>query len=71
MDLRKIVKAARDQGWREDRTTRGHLRLTPPDMSQKPCTFSGTPGDVRAIRNFLTCLKHSGLAWPPPGKGQR
>ena len=71
MDLRQIAKAAKEQGWREDRTKSGHPRFWPPDRTKKPCTFSGTPGDVRAIRNFLTCMKHSGLVWPPPGKGQR
>jgi hypothetical protein len=71
MDLRLIVKAAKEQGWREERTTKGHLRLVPPDPTKRPCVASGTPGDARAIRNFLAQCRRSGLVWPPPGKGQR
>lgn len=70
LTLRDIAKAARDQGWREDKTSKGHPRFTPPNLTKKPCTFSGTPGDQRAIRNFVTCMKHSGLIWPPRGKGR-
>lgn len=71
MDLKRIIGAAKDQGWREERTTKGHLRLVPPDRTKPACVFSGTPGDVRAIRNFLAACRRSGLVWPPPGKGQR
>ncbi|MFL5737323.1 MAG: hypothetical protein ACJ76P_08290 [Actinomycetota bacterium] len=66
LDLASIETAAREQGWRIDRTTAGHPRFTPPDVTKRPCTFSGTPGDVRAIRNFLSCLRKSGLVWPWP-----
>jgi hypothetical protein len=71
MDLRKIIEAAEDQGWRQERTKKGHLRLVPSDKSKDPSLFSGTPGDVRAIRNFLAHLRRNGLVWPPPSKGQR
>lgn len=71
MDVRKIVKAAKSQGWHEDRTTRGHVRLTPADKAKEPSIFSGTPSDVKAIRNFLSHLRRNGFIWPPPGKGQR
>lgn len=64
MGLRELEKAAREQGWRIDRTAKGHPRFTPPDVTKKPCTFSGTPGDQRAIHNFLSCLKKSGFIWP-------
>ena len=71
MDLKTILKAAKEQGWREERTKKGHVRLIPSDRTKPACVFSGTPGDVRAIRNFLGALRRSGLVWPPPGKGQR
>jgi hypothetical protein len=64
MNLRDLEKAARDQGWVVGRTTKGHPRFTPPDLTKRPCLFSGTPGDRRAIHNFLACLRRSGFIWP-------
>jgi hypothetical protein len=64
MDLRDPQRAARDQGWQIDRTKKGHVRFTPPDVTKRPCVFSGTPGDQRAIHNFLSCLRRSGFIWP-------
>jgi hypothetical protein len=68
LDLKSIKKAALDQGWVEDVTSAGHPRFTPPDKTQRPCTYAGTPGDQRGIRNFLGCMKRSGLLWPAPKK---
>lgn len=69
MDLRGIEKAAREQGWDVGRTTKGHRRFVPPDPTKKICIFSGTPGDRRAIHNFLADLRRQGFTWPwPPMK---
>ena len=71
MDLRDLQKSAKEQGWRLDTTTKGHPRFTPPDVTKKPCTFSGTPSDQKAIKNLMTCLKHSGFIWPWRKRGAR
>lgn len=71
LEYRDIEQAAREQGWRPDRTTKGHPRLWPPDASKPPCVFSGTPGDVRAIKNFLSQCRRKGLIWPWPPRGGR
>ncbi len=71
MDIRKIEKAAREQGWRVERTKKGHWRFIPPDPNKKIVLGSGTPGDQRAIRNLLANLKREGFIWPwPPRKGK-
>jgi hypothetical protein len=69
LEFRAIERAAKDQGWTSDRTARGHRRLRPPDPSMKPCIYGGTPGDRRAIRNFLSDCRRSGLIWPWPQRG--
>ena len=47
MDLRKIVKAAKEQGWEVSRTTKGHPRFKPPDPTKVIVIGSGTPGDQK------------------------
>jgi hypothetical protein len=72
MELRDLEKAARRQGWKVDRTTKGHPRFTPKDPTIQAEVFSGTPSDWRAIHNFLAALKRKGFLWPPPqGKGKK
>jgi len=64
MDLRDIERAAAEQGWKIDRTARGHPRFTPPDRTDEIIVGSGTPSDVRALRNLLARLKRAGLVYP-------
>ena len=64
MDLRDIVKAAREQGFRVDRTSKGHWVFYHPDPKVAPIYFSGTPGDWRAIHNLLGKLRRAGFIWP-------
>jgi hypothetical protein len=71
VDLRDVEKAAKQQGWRVDRTTKGHVKFTPSDPTVPPEVFSGTPSDWRAIHNLLAALKRKGFLWPPPGKGKK
>lgn len=68
MDLEKIVRAAKDQGWEVGRTEKSHWSFTNPEGA----TFitSGTPSDVRSVRNALAGLVRLGLEWPPPSKKQ-
>lgn len=70
MDESALERAALDQGWRVERTKRGHRRFVPPDSSRRIVIGSGTPGDRRAVRNLLAQLKREGLVWPwPPRVG--
>lgn len=64
MDLRGIEKAAIEQGWKVDSTKSGHPRFTPPDPQGEIVIGSGTPSDVRALRNLLARLKRTGLVYP-------
>lgn len=64
MDLRDIEQAAIEQGWRVERTKRGHPVFYPPDPDKGPIYGSGTPSDRRSIRNLLAKLKSAGLIWP-------
>jgi hypothetical protein len=66
VDLRDLEQAARAQGWKVDRTAKGHPRFTPPDPTMEIVIGSGTPSDVRSLRNLLARLRRAGLVWPPP-----
>jgi hypothetical protein len=72
LDFKSIRRAALDQGWDQDATTKGHPRFIPPDKTKPVCVFSGTPSDQRAIKNFLATMKRSGLIWPwnPKRRGE-
>ena len=72
MDLRELEKAAREQGWKVDRTRRGHPRFIPADPSRQIVVGSGTPSDRRSLNNLLADLKRNGLIWPwPPSGGKK
>lgn len=62
-DLRKIVKALKDQGFDVEVTGKGHLMVT--RDGALIATFSGTASDWRSIRNGLAPLKRAGFRWPP------
>ncbi len=68
MDFKKIVKAAREQEWKVERTQKGHWRLIPPDSSKQIVVFGGTPSDQRAIKNGLAVMKRQGFIWSWPPK---
>lgn len=65
--LRKIVRAAVDQGWEQDFTTRGHVRLTKPGGRDAggqllpPVTFAKTPSDGRGDKNAVAALRRMGV----------
>jgi hypothetical protein len=64
MDLRDIEMAAREQGWRVERTRRGHPVFYHPSRDIGPIYGSGSPGDQRSIRNLLARLQAAGLRFP-------
>jgi hypothetical protein len=55
-----IIKAAEAEGWTTEKTRKGHWRFNPPDKGP-PVFTSGTPGDFRAMLNFLTKLRRRGF----------
>lgn len=61
-ELKEIVKAAEEQGWRAKTTKKGHLMLFAPDGINK-VTASGTPSDHRALDNLLSNLRRYGFTW--------
>lgn len=67
-DWKKVVKAARDQGWTEKPVKKG-LMLLPPDKTKPGVTVHKTPSDVRAIDNKIAEMRRSGFMWPWPPKG--
>lgn len=68
---KEIDKAARAQGFRIERTKKGHRRYIPPDPSKPIVIGSGTASDYRAEKNLLSQLRRSGLIWPPPNKKRK
>jgi len=67
---KEIRRAAEQQGWRVEATKAGEM-FYPPDTLKPPVAAHGTPSDHRAIRNFLSRMRRSGLIWPPPRKGKK
>lgn len=61
-ELKEIVKAAEQQGWRVKTTKKGHQMFFAPDGVNK-VTAAGTPSDHRAIDNLLAELRRYGLTW--------
>lgn len=61
--FRDIVDAAVTQGWRVDKTNKGHWRFIPPGPGEIIIT-SGTPSDKRAVHNCLARLKRAGFSTP-------
>lgn len=58
-DLRQLQQSAERQGWRVNRTTRGHIQFYAPNKHDI-ITFAGTPGDVRGFTNSLAQMKKAG-----------
>jgi len=68
MDLRDVNRAAEEQGFGVERTSKGHWKYTPPDKRFRAEFFSGTPSDQRAIKNLVAKLRRAGLIWPWAGR---
>lgn len=58
--FRNILDSALKQGWRVQRTTKGHWQFIPP--STLPMVVTGnTSGDQRSVRHFLSQMRKSGF----------
>jgi hypothetical protein len=63
-ETKRLVRAAREQGWRVRETGKGYLSFWPPDHRQSCVVRAKTPSDHRAERNFLREMKRRGFIWP-------
>jgi len=61
-DLKKIRKAAEEQGWRVIQLKTGHWRYYAPD-GVNLVHVSGTPEGSEAIRDILSDLRRYGFQW--------
>lgn len=59
--LKDLMKKATSQGWRVEVLRSGHLKFYPPDVNQSAVVVGGTPSDWRALKNFISMLKKSGM----------
>ena len=62
-DFRKILDAAKLQGWKTEHTKKGHWKFKSPNGKDMVHT-SGSPSDMRAIKNFVARLRQRGLNIP-------
>lgn len=62
-DLKKIVKALREQGFDVEVTRKGHLMVY--RDGRLVTTFSGTASDWRGMKNALAYARRAGFRWPP------
>lgn len=63
-DWKRLVDAAREQGWRIEETTNGWQLKAPNGVFIE--TIHGTPSDRRAIRNAIARMRRGGgFEWPP------
>jgi len=63
-DFRGLRQAAQEQGWVVEKTANNHWKFLPPKEENRPVYFSGSPGDWRALRNFVSALRRSGFVPP-------
>lgn len=63
-DTQEILEELDEQGWRVEKTKKGHYMAYPPDKSQGPVNLGGTPSDRRSLNNALSLLKQRGFRWP-------
>jgi hypothetical protein len=61
-DLRKVLKAAREQGWRIESGRKGQLKLYAPD-GVNIVTLHQTPSDRRALKNAIAIMRRYGFEW--------
>lgn len=62
--FKTVRDAALEQGWLVELTSKQHWKLTPPTKGLSPVFYSGTPGDWRAIKNFVAAMRQRGIRMP-------
>ncbi len=62
-DFRNIMDAAKQQGWSVEATKNQHWKFTPPKGMGGSVFFSGSPGDWRSIKNFISMMRKNGFSF--------
>jgi len=62
-DLKRVLRALVEQGWRIEQSRGGHWKCYPP-RGRYLVVVSGTPSDRRAVRNAVATLRRHGFIWP-------
>lgn len=62
-DLKKIIKALKEQGFDVEVTKKGHIAVY--RDGRFVAMFAGTPSDWRSMKNGLAAVKRAGFKWPP------
>lgn len=61
-DMRKVIRAAQDQGFQVRCNTKGHPEFW--RDGAKVAVGAGSAGDWRGLRNTVARLRRFGLRWP-------
>lgn len=60
--MEKVIREARKQGWRVEKTRSGHWRLYSPD-GRDIVHAAGTPGSRRSVASTIADLRKCGFRW--------
>jgi hypothetical protein len=60
-EVKKLVAAARKQGWRVKETKKGYLLHDPSGRHKE--TLHKTPSDPRGLRDSLSRMRRFGFKW--------
>lgn len=61
-DTEELLREARAQGWRVERTKRGHWQCYAPD-GETIVVISGTTGDRRSLKQAIAEMRRAGFIW--------
>jgi len=61
-EVKELLDAAEKQGWRVERTKKGHWRCYAPD-GDTIVIVPGTPSDRRSLRNAVAEMRRGGFQW--------
>lgn len=61
-DLRKVLRAAEEQGWRVERGKKGQYKLYSPD-GEGMVTLHQSHSDHRALKNAISIMRRYGFRW--------
>ncbi len=60
-EFQRLVDAAREQGWKVEKTEKNHWRFLPPDRKMSQVIAASTPSDHRWLKNLRSHLRQRGL----------
>lgn len=61
-DLKEILDAAEEQGWRVELQRSGHYKLYAPD-GENIVTTGSTPSASSSLRNLIGMMRRYGFEW--------